>query len=83
MAKKIYKVKAYVKMEIVKLFEAKNEKEAESLANDSLANGDINVCIHGSETTDGLSVDSEDFCLTDGDCSIYEAPFEIDEYEEG
>lgn len=75
--KKIFKVVSSVKLEIATLVEASNEKEAENIALDRLANGDITVCIHGSEMTDGLS--EEGFVLTDGDVSEYGEIVSVDE----
>ena len=64
-----YKIISSVTLEIVTIVKAKNEKQAESIALDRLANGEITVCIHGSEMTDGLN--ESEFTLTDGDCSNY------------
>ena len=78
--KKIFKVVSSVKLEIATLVKASSEKEAESIAADRLANGGITVCIHGSETTDGLN--QEEFVLTDGDVSDYGKIVSIDETDD-
>lgn len=77
MREKTFKVVSSVKLEIATLVKARNEKEAESIASDRLANGEITVCIHGSEMMGGLN--EEDFVLTNGDTSEYGDIISIDE----
>ena len=62
MKAKIYRVTGYVEIEVVTLIEAESEEEAEKLVYDR----DVSICIHGSEFTDGLSIENEDFVLVDG-----------------
>ena len=74
---KTYKVTGYVQLEVVTLVEADSEEEAEKLSCDR----ETDICIHGSEFADGLSVENEDFVLVDGCAENYPTNLYVEEYE--
>lgn len=74
-----YRIETTVQVRVATLIEAKNENEAENIALDRLANGDVDICIHGSESCDGLN--DEQFTLTYGEIEDYNNNLEIEEYD--
>lgn len=75
---KTYKVTGTVKLEVVTLVEAESEKEAGKIAQDR----ETDICIHGSEFCDGLSVESEDFVPVDCQPYGYPEDLSVEEYDE-
>lgn len=77
---KTYKVTGTVQVEVVTLVEADNEEEAEQIAQDR----ETSICIHGSEFSDGLSIENDEFVLVDGQPYGYPVDLyaeECDDYE--
>ena len=75
---KKYRVTREIKIEVVTLVEAELEEEAEKIAMDR----ETSICIHGSEFSDGLSIDNEDFVLVDGMPYSFPNILDAEEYEE-
>lgn len=69
-----FKITGYTKVQIVTEVEAETEEEARVEAQDR----DVEICIHGSESCEGM-ISSTDWVL--GDCS-FDAGVEIDDVEE-
>lgn len=61
---KTYKIISTITVEVATLVKASNMKEAKEIALEKLDNGDVNICVHGSEHLDGLN--TENFVLVDG-----------------
>lgn len=74
---KTYRVTGKVLVEVATLVMANSEEEAENLVRER----ETDICIHGSEFTDGLSIESDEFVLVDGQPFNYPDDLEAEEYE--
>jgi hypothetical protein len=74
----IFKVTGTIKVEVATLVEAADWEEAEKL----VADRETTICIHGSEFTDGLDPESDQFVLVDGCTLNFPEDLDAEEWDE-